>query len=244
MFVHSARRVLPAISLCLLISACSTTPKPMDDPAGDFLALDATEFRPASSLSLLHLDVGRYPNLYSSGSYALWVDASVAQAKLQKDATDGISVLSSLANDAEYILENYIVFECHLESVFPDASIAYDVVGLRNIEVYLVKPDGTQVRPIQRILGSHADESQLGALKRFGRTNVFVFAKEDILAGTPAIQRDAEAVRMIVDGFNSNFYFQWNRAAPEQPPAPETEATGSLGFSALYSKLQVLARKF
>lgn len=236
--------MMPAFCLLFLIPACKSSAPVVeniampDDPAAP------TEFQPLSSLSLIHLEEGRYPNLFSSGSYALWVDESVARAKLQKDAQDGIPVNAALSNDADYISANYLVFECRLESVFPDASIAYDVVGLRNIDIYLVTPGGGLVRPIQRILGTHADESQLGALRRFGRTNVLVFAKQDILAGTPTIRSDVEGVRMVVDGFNSTFYFEWAAAGTGRPPTAADGTKGRLGFSDLYSKLRVLARKF
>lgn len=243
------RAVLAVLAAALILSACQTRgPKEDDLPV---IPAEALVFRPQSSLSLMHLDEGRYPNLFSPGSYALWVDEGVAQAKLQKDLQEGIAVNAALAEDAEFIHENYIVFECRLESVFPDASIAYDVVGLRNLDVYLVTPDGTRVRPIQTILGTHADEKSRGALKDFGRTNLLVFPKEDMLSGVPTIQDDASGVRVVVDGFNSAFYFEWARAPlvdeegqPIVIPEPEPSLAGRLGFSAFYSKLRVLAHMF
>ena len=197
----------------------------------------------------MHLEQGRYPNLFSSGSYALWVDQSVARAKLQKDVQEGLAVNAQLAEEAEYIHANYIVFECRLESLFPDASIAYDVIGLRNMDVYLVTPDGVRVRPIQSIMGSHADEKSQGTLKQFGRTNLLIFPKEDVLARTPTIPNETPGVRLFIDGFNSAFYFEWTAATPVdaegRPIAiPEPSQPGRLGFSALYSKLRVLAHAF
>ena len=213
--------------------------------------MDAGSFRPESSFSRIYLDEGRYPNLYSPDSYAIWVDRNVAAAKLRKDQREGIRVSASLANDAEYVEANYIVVECRLESMFPDASIAYDVIGLRNIDTYLVTREGVRVRPIQRILGNHADENLFGALKHFGRTSVLVFPRTDVMKDEPTIEQGAPGVRLVVDGFNSTYYFEWVAA-----PALDTEgnpigaqperpgATGRLGFSALYSKLRVLAHNF
>ena len=243
------RTALAVLAAALSLPACQTRgPKEDDLPV---IPPEALAFRPESSLSLMHLDEGRYPNLFSPGSYALWVDEGVAQAKLQKDLKDGIAVNAGLTEDAEFIHANYVVFECRLESLFPDASIAYDVIGLRNLDVYLVTPDAARVRPIQTILGTHADEKSQGALKEFGRTNLIVFPREDVLAGMPTIPDDASGVRLVVDGFNSAFYFEWAKAplvdAEGQPiviPEPEPSLAGRLGFSAFYSKLRILAHMF
>ena len=241
--------MLAVLAAALVLPACQTRgPKQKDLPV---IPPEALVFRPESSLSLMHLDEGRYPNLFSPGSYALWVDEGVAQAKLQKDLQEGVAVNAGLAEDAEFILENYIVFECRLESIFPDASIAYDVIGLRNIDVYLVSPDSMRVRPIQTILGTHADEKPQGALKEFGRTNLIVFPKKNVLSGVPTIHDGAPGVRLVVDGFNSAFYFEWTRAplldAEGQTiviAEPEPSLAGRLGFSAFYSKLRVLVHMF
>ncbi len=241
--------MVAVLAATLILSACqSRGPKEEDTPV---IAPEALAFRPESSLSLMHLDEGRYPNLFSPGSYALWVDQGVAQAKLQKDLQEGVAADAGLAEDAEFVLENYIVFECRLESIFPDASIAYDVIGLRNMDVYLVTPDSVRVRPIQTVLGTHADEKPQGALREFGRTNLLVFPKEDVLSGAPTIPDDAQGVRLIVDGFNSAFYFEWAKAPlvddegqPIVIPEPEPSLAGRLGFSAFYTKLRVLAHMF
>ena len=242
-------RACAALAIALILPACQTR-GPKDDDA-PVIPPGALVFRPESSLSLIHLDQGRYPNLFSSGSYALWVDESVARAKLLKDEKAGIASSEALAEDADFVLANYIVFECRLESIFPDASIAYDVIGLRNIDVYLLTPDGMRVHPIQTLLGTHADEAPLGTLKQFGRTTLLVFPKEDVLSGEQTISDEAPGVRLIIDGFNSAFYFEWSKAplvdADGQPiviPPPEKTLAGKLGFASFYSKLRVLAHKF
>ena len=242
-------RLWAALVVVFVLPACQT--RGSKNEGAPAVPPEALAFRPESSLSLIHLDEGRYPNLFSSGSYALWVDEGVARAKLLKDQEAGLALNAGLAEDADFILDNYIVFECRLESLFPDASIAYDVIGLRNIDVYLVTPSGMRVRSIQTILGTHADETPQGALKQFGRTNLLVFAKEDILTGEPTILDDAQGIRLIIDGFNSAFYFEWSKAplvdAEGEPiviPPPEPSLAGRLGFSSFYSKLRILAHKF
>jgi len=247
---ESIPRLLLALILCAgALPACKTTGASKEEVAA--IPAGAFEFQPESSVSLVHLDQGRYPNLYSPGSYALWVDEEVARAKLQKDLDAGIVVSSRLAEDAQFIHANYILFECRLESLFPDGSIAYDVIGLRNMDTYLMTPGGTRIRPIQTILGGHADERLRGALREFGRTNILIFAREDVLSEAPTIPDQTSSVRLYVDGFNSAFYFEWSAAPfvdangdPIPPPEPEQSVAGRLGFSALYSKLRVLAHNF
>ncbi len=166
----------------------------------------------------------------------------VAVAKLQRDQQAGVTISPMLAADAEFIAENYYVIELHLESLFPDASIAYDVVGLRNMEVYLSLPDGGRSMPIQRILGTQAREQQQGALKQFGRTNIVVFPKQEVLLGQATVPADAEAVRLVIQGFNTTFSFAW--AAATEPRAVSIQQAGPMTFTGLYEKLRDLAHKF
>lgn len=245
---HRAHSILFCICVLALMAGCQTQ-GPTTQDATD--ALDTGPFRPESNISQMYLDKGRYPNLYSPTSYAVWVDRNVAAAKLLKDQQQGIRVSSSLASDAEFIEMNYIVVECRLESIFPDASIAYDVIGMRNIDTYLITKDGVRIRPIQTILGSHADEEPRGALRHYGRTNVLVFPKTDVITGRTMLEQDVPGVRLVIDGFNSTYYFEWIAAPrfdaegnPIPPQAQRPGSAGKLGFSALYSKLQVLAHKF
>lgn len=229
-----------ALSVIVLAAGCQTTKKP-PEPAP--LAPIAGEgFQPVAPVSAVHIEEGRYPNLYAPGTYAIWVDENVAAAKLQREQQAGGVIPPTLASDAEFIARNYYVVELHLESMFPDASIAYDVVGLRNMDVYLSLPDGSQTRPIQRVLGTHASEDQQGALKQFGRTNIIVFPRQELILGQATVPREAPGVRLVVQGFNTTFYFDW--AAAQQPQAVPPDQAGPTSFSALYSKLRDLAHMF
>lgn len=238
--------------LCVLVFAgCVTTGPDSAELEDDLLALQTLDLRPVTFSSRLHMDTGRYPNLFSPASSAVWVSEAVAGLKREKDEEAGFEVAPDLARDAAFIAQEYLVFEVHLESAFPDASIAYDVVGLRNMDMYLESPGGRRVRPLQRILGDHADEGQLGTLKRFSRSNILVFPKHDVIVRAPVIESDATSLRLVVDGFNSRFFFTWQLAPPEmteaereamlQAEADRAEATRS-GFSEFYSKLRALAR--
>lgn len=227
--------------IVLVAVGCQSTPEP-EIAAEDVVAAPA-DFRPALYTSRIHLDSGRYPNLFSPNTNAIWVEQKVAAVKLEQEAAAGVTISQSLESDARYVTENYHVFECYFESMFPDASIAYDVIGLRNLDIYLTAFDGTRIDPLQRILGSHADERARGALKEFSRTSVVVFPKYDLLTGATLIAPDAPGVRLVVEGFNSEFYFEWPALA-ETAQVIEEPPEGKLSFSSIYSRLRVLAQDF
>ncbi len=236
-----ARRLSLAIAGLTLITAagCQTTPKPDPNAAAPVAAGD---FAPVAARSVIRQESGRYPNLFAPNSYAVWVTEAVAQAKLQREQQSGAEISDTLQTDAQLIAQNYYVIEIALDSAFPDGSIAYDVVGLRTIDAYLTLPDGSRVWPVQRVLGASARENQEGALRRFGRTNVVVFPKTDVLSGTPTIPAGATGLRLTLDGFNSVFTFEW-AAAPSLSSAPASpEDSGGLSWTALYGKLRELSR--
>lgn len=248
----TAPRVPVAVSCIVaaaLFSSCQTTPpEPVpSEPQTSF------EFRPANYHSRIHIGQGRYSNLYSVQSHAIWVGPDVAELKHQKAVEQGGTVEESLNATAKWVEENYIVIECHIESIFPDASVAYDVVGFRNVDVYLKTPSGLKIMPIQRILGTHADEEQRKALKLFRRTNIVVFPKRDIMVRTPNIDSDAPSVRLILEGFDAEFYFEWLALPPPPEPVSEEPRRWSptkdeairavkLGFSELFTRLRALER--
>lgn len=232
--------------------SCVTT-RPIDE-SPEMSAVPDQVFVPTTFISTIHRGETRYANLYSPDSFALWVSSEVADLKREKSMSEGIELDPDLDRAARYITDQYLIFECHLKSAFPDASIAYDVVGLRNVVLYLETPDGRKIRPIQRIMDAHSEQDNEGALQVFERSNIVVFEKADIITGSPAIEGDATGVRLVAEGFNSFFYFEWIAMPPEpQPeltePAPEerwsptrTEAyrVAKVGFEELFTRLRRL----
>jgi hypothetical protein len=229
----------PILVTLLLAAGCQTTPKP-DEQAT--MTGPVEDFQPVHAVSALALSSGRYPNLFSTGSRALWVSEDVAHAKLEREQAGTGEISPMLAADGATIAANFYVIELNLVSQFPDASIAYDVVGLRTVDAYLLLPDGTRVWPVQRVLGSTAQERDAGAIKVFGRTNIVAFPKTDVLLGRPTIASGTPGVQLVLDGFNSTFHFEW-AADPSavQAAAAEPEA-GGLTYSALIEKLRELSR--
>lgn len=238
----------PGLSLCglalaALLTSCATTPEPPETPPAPVPA----EFKPAAYYSRILADTGNYPTLFSPDSFAIWVTDDVIELKKQQALSAGESIDIYTDRAAAQIGENFYVFECHTESVFADSSIAYDVVGLRNVDAYLLLPDDTKVAPLQRLVGNHADEEQRGALKLFRRTNILVFPKTDLFSGAPTIPPAAGSVRLVLEGHGSTFFFQWPaQPIPEEdlPPVPEAEKRGALkvGFDELMSKIRALIR--
>ncbi len=237
----AARRLSLTLAGLAIISlaGCQSTRKPDPEITAPVVAGD---FAPVAALSLLRNESGRYPNLFAPSSYALWITDSVALAKYQREQQSGAAMSESLQADAQLIAQNYYVIEINLDSAFPDGSIAYDVVGLRSVDAYLTLPDGSRLWPVQRVLGTSAREGQDGTLRRFGRTNIVVFPKIDVLSGTPTIPASATGLRLTLDGFNSIFTFEW-AAAPSLSSAPiAPQDAGGLDWSSLYGKLRELSR--
>ncbi len=231
--------VIAAAFLALALSACQTTKKPAETPT---VPVAVGDFVPVSPAAAVQLDSGRYPNLFAPTSYAVWITNGVAEAKLKREQASGAEISPMLAADASTINANFYVIEVNLESAFPDSSIAYDVVGMRAIDAYLTLPDGTAVYPAQRVMATTAGETEEGTLRRFGRTNLIVFPKVDVLSGAPTIPAGTQGLRLTLDGFNSIFHFDWV-AGPDSAAAPVLpEQSGGMTWSSLYEKLRELSR--
>jgi len=167
------------------------------------------EFRPGRALAQLQFDEGSYPTLFAPSSHAVWVDGRVLAIRREAAAEAGTPVPSDMLVEATQLASHYALIECHIASVFADMSIAYDVVGLRNVSVYLSLPDGRKVQPLQTVLDTSAEEEQRGALKLFARTNVVIFPKRDLWMQTPLMTGDMPGVRLVLEAHGSRFFFEW-----------------------------------
>ena len=238
--------------LCIAGVACRTmSPAPPPD-IEETVPPMPRGYQPMSYVSTIHWESGEYPDLFSSEASAVWVNGDVAEMKYANEARSGTPPSPRLVAQAQAISRDFFVFECHIESVFRDTSIAYDVVGFRGIEVHLETPDGTLVRPIQTIIGTPVEEEQHGALKLFRRTNIVVFPRHNLWTGTDTVAVGSRSVRLVLSGQNSEFYFEW----PEMPLTAleegwswrpsESEAYQALkvSFSDLYGRLRRLAHTF
>lgn len=210
----------------------------------------ANAFTPAQPLARVAAGEARYANLFAPESYAVWVGPEVTAAKRAAAEEAGEAIDPSLEQVAQLVNDNYYVFECRLESVFADTSIAYDAVGLRGIDTFLITPSGYKIPPIQKIIGTPVDESQEGALRRFGRTNILVFAKRDVLTNAAALPGASPEARLVLQGHDSQYYFAWNNADASVPPPPEPSrfdrayASAKSGFNHFYGQLRELAHVF
>jgi len=207
-------------------------------------------FEPTVSLAKLHVEKGDYPSLFSPDSYALWVGPELTQQRRLDTEQAGEAIDEASDALAPQLDANFLVFECHLESVFEDMTIGYDVVRLRLIEVYLQTPDGRRITPAQIIVGSELEESQREALKAFKRTNLVVFSRADLGLNIPARPRGNATARLVFEGYNSVFYFEWFPRLPEKVPAPDPmtaqEAAQALkmGYNEFYKRVGEALHRF
>ena len=175
-------------------------------------------FVPRVRRAVIQSSEGRYPNLFTTASYAVWGPERMASVPLSIPANDrdpaDASMNSTLDSipvpaDIEAARAGGITVECHLESEFPDRSIAYDAVGLRGMTIYLELPDGAQFQPTQKTLDANLVEVPVGALRRYGRKLTLFFSDSQFMVENPAVNPKATGVRLVVNGVESKFYFEW-----------------------------------
>lgn len=207
--------LLPALVPLFLFGGCATTDTSdgMDvPPAAKIL------FVPRSHRAVIQSGEGRYPNLFTTASYAIWgaeapAPASVAIPRGDEDPADAAmnTGLDSvpIPSDIALVRSGGITITCHLESEFPDRSIAYDAVGLRGMAIHLELSDGTQIQPAQKTLDANLVEVPVGALRRYGRKLTLYFPDRQLMVENPAVNPRATGIRLVVNGVESKFYFEW-----------------------------------
>lgn len=200
-----AGALVSALAVAILtLSACQTRGPGEETDAS--ASPPRVPFTPQQTRSPLYAQEGLYPNLFMGTSYAQWIRPGDEMA-----TTDGDNALDSTAASMS---RDYVVVKCYLESKFADMSIAYDVIGLRGLYVYLLLPDGTRVPPAQRILGQKLMEESRAALRVFGRANLLVFPRKPGALQVPAVNGAASEVRIVLEGYESKFYFAWSPVLP------------------------------
>lgn len=246
MNLKSFRTTLFCLAAAVLLVSCATGGNSKTKPAVE--APELFEFHPAAYTASINMKQGRYPNLFAPDSFAVWVTSEVSDLKRGAAVRDGQEIEGVLDEAARDVQSGYIVFELHIASVFPDSSIAYDVVGLRNLEVYLETSQGAKIRPIQTILGSHAGEEERGALLKFARTNILVFPKRDLLMDTLLIDKSMKGVRLVIQGFNSEYFFEFRGRADAATAVQQSERERlkamKVGFKDLFSRLRAISHIF
>jgi len=237
-------RVILASCVIALICACQTSPR---QEAAMAEVGPVIQFVPAQHKAPATFAEGRYPNLFTSDSYALWVSREVAAAKWEEAMAEGQEIDARFQNDAVTITDDFIIVEANLESAFGDTSIAYDAVGLRNMNVFLQLPNGDQVAPIQQLFVGELREELVGALKKFSRTIVLVFPKRDLWMQRPVFEQDTQEVKLVVSSVHGVYHFMWPAARIEEIPpltGEERVAAVKVGFEEFFGDMRTLARMF
>lgn len=214
MNARSTASALVVLMIWVSFAGCKTT----DTEGVDVPPAAKVVFVPRIRRAVIQSAEGRYPNLFTTASYAVWgsepMDAApVAVPVSEGDPADATmtDTLDSVPVPTEVVAARAggITIECHLESEFPDRSIAYDAVGLRGMTIYLELPGGVQVQPAQKTLDANLVEVPVGALRRYGRKLTLYFSDSQFMVENPAVNPKAPGVRLVVNGVESKFYFEW-----------------------------------
>ena len=236
--------VVALVAAAGFVTGCQTPAKPLPPPT----PAARTLFQPAWYVTTVQTAQGRYSDLFGGGCRAIWIDDSIAAMKRETGPPVAMPE-PGIDDDAKKVTESYIVIECQLETEFADMSIAYDAIRLRGIDVYFETPDGTKVRPIQMRPYGSIKEEPVQALKRFSRTTVMIFPRQDLGAGLPVIGADAPSVRLVLDGHDSKYFFEWpgvplGETGPRTPTPEEAKYIGRLGYYELFTDIRRLAHIF
>lgn len=234
-----AHRIAAICALSLMfmgLNGCQTT----DSSEGMTLPPSAQiAFVPRVRRVAVQAAEGRYPNLFTSASYAVWgnepMETTPSSAPMADAGSGGDTVSTEAKMDVQMdsvpvppdvvaARASGLTIQCHLESEFPDRSIAYDAVGLRGMTITLKLPDGRELQPAQKTLGADLEESPVGALRRYGRKLTLYFSDGQFMVENPAINPKAPGVRLVINGVESQFYFEWP-ATPDflATPAPRLD---------------------
>ncbi len=235
--------ILMAVSLGVLVSACQTPKKKPEAPSPPRTDV---RFKPAWAVSPIRTGEGRHPDLFGGDSKGVWVSPEVAAMKKSAASPAGSLAMPLIDEDAHALSQAYIVIECHLESEFADMSIAQDAVQLRGIQLHLESPDGLRVPPLQTLSFGSVQEEEVGALKRFRLTTVAIFPRDNLLVAVPSLIATAPQVRLVLEGHDSTFYFEWaampsGETGMRAPTPEEALCITKLGYYELYGSIRRLA---
>jgi len=157
----------------------------------------------------IRFESGRYSNLYVRDSYSVWNGPPMRENPIARPG---------LEPDGNFIPEKYLsgplVFDCYIGSTFPDSSIAYDLVKLRNLEVFLEIEGENKVLPVGIELVTEADEKSVGALRQFRRHVRLTFPSKDVQTGEPILDSQVGSLSLAIEGFDSKYVFKWMNASP------------------------------
>ncbi len=209
---HTAERLVSnALLLAVLLTAAAllgggcAARRASDGELSSFSG-EIRDFIPAQVSAGIQLADGRYPSLFSGACSAAWLHPDMPMPN-----ADAEEVLAAFG-------PHFLVLRVELESVFADMSIAYDAVGLRGVQPYLLTPQQKRVQPTQIIVGEELSEEQRGALRSFKRSNYLLFPREAARILVPWTGSPLESMRLVLDGFDSVFYFEWRPTTPETLP--------------------------
>jgi len=254
-----------AVFACLVAVGCQTTGG--DDEGRRMMPAPRIPFQPYSSQVSVRASEGRYPNLFTGASHAVWENAQQDAAMMSKETAsaearmeakddggaDAAAAEERARKDAQMrraAPTGPIEITCYLESQFPDMSVAYDVVGLRGLQFHLELPDGREVLPIQKSLDPKLSETPVGALRRYGRNVRLYFPGQVIMVDNPAVSGVGKGVRLVLEGHESQFYFEWparpdaTASAKKPLPTKEVLAFSRRAYQGVASRAKRISHEF
>lgn len=220
-----------AAIVLVVLSGCHTTPS---EPNAETPPRIGTPVRfiPSTATVNLQYGAGAYPTLFDGTSTCTLatplLQPAAPPAPVVVEQAPGVAVelpaqSAPSAPDGATpppTVPASLTFELTLNSVFEDSSIAYDAVGLRNIQPYLFLPDGTRLPPIQVVPDAAIIDKPFGALRAYSRKVSLVFQNVPTSYILPPPPMPAQGVRLVLEGYGAMFFFEWPPVMPSEVRAP------------------------
>ena len=161
----------------------------------------------------------RYPNLYTSTSFAVLLSPDLLLARLRADAEAYSFPPAQVEFEADRIRNlaaQFLICEVHLVSEFGDVGIANDAVALRNMRMILGDDSGRRVTSAAVQLGG-SEEIDYGGKIRIRRTSILLFPKAPSPGAPDLIQPITQGLHLTLSGQGSTFGADWTLNPSFQP---------------------------
>ncbi|MFC1734564.1 hypothetical protein ACFL1X_00500 [Candidatus Hydrogenedentota bacterium] len=213
-----------AISLCLFFVSCAHVPyvAPIDESVASPPPLEFEERLMTPVATCVVERTSAYPELFSSISQALCLTPRILRERAEAEAIalpEPSSETPETTGDdtLRNFHDRFIAFELHTVSNFADAGIASEMVKLSEVDIFLVDGKGRMYAPVRMVIGP-VEEDFVGALRRFSRTNLLVFLRDNPLTKKPLFEPDTTWTRLELHAFESRFFFDWSLVSTQIPP--------------------------
>lgn len=210
---------VPVLALLLLVG-CQTETEVTYGPAVQAITPDAPPDALEDATAPLIAQPGsRYPALYDSESFAVFLGPTTLIDRLEADAAIyryPADQMEAERNRIHTLASQFIICELHLVSRFGDPGIAHDAVSLRTIHATLTDDTGRSAAAAAA-QASGIDELEMPDMTMVKRVVLVFFPRIPAPGQPPLIQPSTQRVRLLLTGEQSAFTAEWDVSGGFRP---------------------------